>query len=105
MAALVGFARRHPGLTYYALVFVISWGGILYLAGPRGIPGTPEQVATLMPIVLVALFAGPSIAAVACTGLVHGRAGCSGESLEPSRWPCAVSRQPLRRLSPQEGSS
>jgi len=75
MASLVGNARRHPGLTYFALVFVISWGGILYLAGPRGIPGTPEQVAALMPIVLVALFAGPSIAGVACTGLVHGRVG------------------------------
>ena len=75
MASFAGFARRHPGLTFCALVFVISWGGILALVGPRGIPGTPEQVSMLMPIVLVALFAGPSIAAVACTGLVHGRAG------------------------------
>jgi hypothetical protein len=86
MAALVGFARRHPGLTYYALVFVISWGGILYLVGPVGIPGTPEQVATLMPIVLVALFAGPSIAAVACTGLVRGRAGFRDLVSRGLRW-------------------
>ena len=26
MAAIGSFARSHPGLTYYALVFLISWG-------------------------------------------------------------------------------
>jgi len=46
----------------YALVFGISWGGILVLVGPGGIPGTGQQVAMLMPIVLLALCAGPSVA-------------------------------------------
>lgn len=90
MDALAGFARRHPGLTYYALVFLISWGGILLLAGPRGIPGTPEQVTTLMPIVLVALFAGPSIAGVVCTGLVHGRSGFRDLLSRGIRWRVGV---------------
>src|SRR5438477_7045509 len=86
MATLVSFARRHPGLTYYSLVFLVSWGGILCLAGPRGIPGTPEQVATLMPIVLIALFAGPSIAGVVCTGWVHGRGGLRDLLSRGLRW-------------------
>ena len=86
MAALVGFARRHPGLTYYALVFLISWGGILSLAGPGGIPGTPERVAALMPFALAALFAGPSLAGLACTGLVHGRAGFRDLLSRGLRW-------------------
>lgn len=32
-------------LTYYILVFAISWGGILMLVAPGGIPGEPEDVA------------------------------------------------------------
>ena len=60
MAAIESFARRHPAFTYYVLVFAISWGGILLLVGPGGIPGRPEQVARMMPIALIALFAGPS---------------------------------------------
>jgi len=75
MAALLAMVRRHPALTYFALVFTISWGGILLAVGRQGVPATPEQVATLMPIALVALFAGPSIASLVCTGLVHGRPG------------------------------
>src|SRR5690349_22476202 len=82
----VAFIRRHPGLTYYTLVFVISWGGMLCLAGPRGIPGTPAQVASLMPVMLVALFAGPSIASVVCTGWVHGRAGYRDLASRGARW-------------------
>jgi membrane protease YdiL (CAAX protease family) len=55
---------------------VISWGGILLLVGgPGGIPGSSEQVETMMPLVLVALFAGPSVAGLLTTRLVSGRAG------------------------------
>ena len=90
MAVIESFARRHPGLTFYALVFVISWGGILLVVGPGGIPGTPEQVATMMPLVLVALFAGPSIAGIVCTALVHGRAGFRGLLTRGLRWRVGV---------------
>jgi hypothetical protein len=31
MPAMRVVARRHPALNYYALVFAISWGGILEL--------------------------------------------------------------------------
>jgi membrane protease YdiL (CAAX protease family) len=86
----MGFTRRHPGPTHFALVFVISWGGILLLVSPRGIHGTPEQVATLMPLVLVALFAGPSIAGVACTGWVHGRTGLRDLVSRGLRWRVGV---------------
>lgn len=36
------FIEKHPVLTYYALVFATSWGGILMLVAPRGIPGYPS---------------------------------------------------------------
>ena len=68
--------KNHPVVTYYALVFAISWGGILLVVGgPGGIPGSSEQVETMMPLVLMALFAGPSVAGLLTTGLVFGRAG------------------------------
>jgi hypothetical protein len=63
------FIEKHPVLTYYALVFAISWGGILMLVAPGGIPGEPEEVARLFPFTLAALFAGPSVAGVVTTAL------------------------------------
>jgi membrane protease YdiL (CAAX protease family) len=72
----LGFIKRHPVLTFYSLVFAISWGGILLVVGgPGAIPGTPAQVERLMPFAVLALFAGPSIAGVLMTGLVGGRDG------------------------------
>lgn len=34
ISAVRAFAQRHPILNYYALVFAISWGGILTLVAP-----------------------------------------------------------------------
>jgi membrane protease YdiL (CAAX protease family) len=76
MTSIKAFAKRHPVLTYYALTFAISWGGLLLvIGGPGGIPGAPEQFETLLPVVSLALVAGPSVASVLLTGLVYGRAG------------------------------
>ena len=86
MEPITRLAKAHPALTYFALVFTISWGGILALTAPFGIPGTPEQVAKRMPYVLVALFAGPSIAGLVCTPLVHGRAGLRELLRRGLRW-------------------
>ena len=74
MRTIKAFIKKHPVLTYYALVFAISWGGILLIVGgPGGIPGGSEQVETLMPLVLLALFAGPSVAGLLTIRLVAGR--------------------------------
>jgi membrane protease YdiL (CAAX protease family) len=43
-----------------------------------------------MPLVLVALFAGPSIASLVCTALVHGRAGFRDLLARGLRWPVGV---------------
>jgi uncharacterized protein len=81
------FIGKHPVLTYYALVFAISWGGILLLVGgPGGIPGSIEQVETMMPLALMALFAGPSVAGLLTTALVSGRAGLRKLLLRLLRW-------------------
>ena len=63
-------------LIYYALTFAISWGGILLvIGGPGGIPATPKQFERLLPFMFLPMLAGPSVAGILLTGLVHGRAG------------------------------
>lgn len=86
MTTITAFIKRRPVLTYYALVFTISWGGILILAGPGGIPGSAEQVETLFPFMLIALFAGPSVASILSTSLIDGRAGLRELFTRLIRW-------------------
>jgi membrane protease YdiL (CAAX protease family) len=76
MTTIKAFIKGHPLVSYFALTFAISWGGVLLvIGGPGGIPGNPEQFETLLPVVILALLAGPSVAGLLLTGLVDGRAG------------------------------
>jgi uncharacterized protein len=90
MSTIRALIERRPVQTYYALVFAISWGGILILVGSGGIPGTSEQVARLFPSVLVMQFAGPSIAGLFMTGLVSGGAGLRELLSRLVRWRVAA---------------
>jgi membrane protease YdiL (CAAX protease family) len=75
MTTIKAFIRKCPVLIYYGLTFAISWGGVLAVLGPGGIPGTREEFERLLPVVSLALLAGPSAASLLLTGLVYGRAG------------------------------
>jgi membrane protease YdiL (CAAX protease family) len=87
VSSLKAFIKKHPVLTYYALVFAMSWGGILLIVGgPGGIPGSSEQVEMLMPLVLLALFAGPSVAGLLTIRLVAGRVGLHDLLSRLLRW-------------------
>ncbi len=72
---IASFIKRHPVLSYFVLTFVISWGGVLILGGPSGMPATSEKFAKLWPIVFVPYFLGPSLASILLTVLVNGRSG------------------------------
>jgi len=71
MTTIKTFIKRHPLPTYFALTFAISWGAMLIVVGPGGIPVTTEQVAMLG----LATLLGPSVAGILLTGLVSGRVG------------------------------
>jgi membrane protease YdiL (CAAX protease family) len=86
MTGIRSFIQRHPVLTYYALVFAISWGGILSIVGPGGFPAAREQSDRLFPFVLLALFAGPSVAGLVLTGLIYGRTGFRNLLARMTRW-------------------
>jgi membrane protease YdiL (CAAX protease family) len=87
MKTIKAFIKGHPLLSYYTLMFAISWGGILLVVGgPGGLPATKEQAETLMLFVLLALFAGPSVAGLVLTGLVYGRVGFRDLFTRMRRW-------------------
>jgi uncharacterized protein len=75
MKTIKAFIKSHPLLSYFALVFAFSWGGVLIVVGPGGFPGTKEQFETLFPMALLAMLVGPSVAGILLTGLLYGRAG------------------------------
>src|ERR671913_1042677 len=88
MKTIRAYIKRHKVLAYYALVFTISWGGILFAVGvgPGGLPATKEQAEILFPFVLLALFSGPSMAGILLTGLFYGRAGFRNLLSRMTRW-------------------
>ena len=76
MTTIQAFIKKHSVQSYYVLTFLISWGSVLLLiGGPGNIPGTPEQIARLIWVVVLGLELGPPIAGLALTGLMSGRAG------------------------------
>ena len=69
------FVREHSVLSYFALTFAISWGGVFVLGYPSGMPAPSEEAAKLWPIVFLPYFVGPILSGLLMTGLVHGRDG------------------------------
>ena len=85
------FIKRYPVLIYYVLTFAISWGCLLLaIGGPGGVPANSEQFGKLLPVVILALLAGPTIAGLLLTGLVLGRAGLGELLSRLLRWRVSV---------------
>ena len=70
-----GFTKQHPVLAFYVLTFAISWGCILMAVSQGGVPGNPAQLQKMIPVMIVAMLAGPTVASILLTGVVGGRAG------------------------------
>jgi membrane protease YdiL (CAAX protease family) len=76
MTTIKAFIGRHPVLTYFALTFAISWGGmLLVIGGPAAIPSPSKQAMMRLPGGIAMMLVGPSVAGLLLTRLVHGRAG------------------------------
>ena len=63
--------KKYPVLTFYIVVFVISWGGFFIAVGPT----TRMAVGAIPPIAILSMVAGPIVGGLLLTGLVDGRAG------------------------------
>jgi CAAX protease family protein len=86
MTATKTFVMRHPVVTYFVLTFLISWGGILVVLGPGAFTGGTAPTEGLLPLVYLAMFAGPSVAGILMTGLVEGKAGFHALRSRLLRW-------------------
>ncbi len=69
------FLWRRPVLTYFLVTFLISWGGVLILGAPYGMPTTIAQFQKVWPVVFIPYFLGPAIAGLLMTGLLSGWEG------------------------------
>jgi uncharacterized protein len=76
MKTIKVFIKSHPVISYFALTFAISWGGMLLIMVAGGAGGIP----------MVAWVAGPPVAAVLLTGLVYGREGFRDLLSRMTRW-------------------
>ncbi|HVZ39358.1 MAG TPA: CPBP family intramembrane glutamic endopeptidase [Candidatus Kapabacteria bacterium] len=94
------FISRYPVATYFALVFIISWGGVLLvIGGPGAIPDTPERTTRLFPFALLAMLAGPFITGLLMTGLVQGRAGLREFRSRLLTWRAGLNRYAVALLT------
>jgi len=88
---LEAFIRRHPVLAYYALVFAISWGGMLLVVGPSGIFNSKANPAELTQFIYFAALAGPSVAGILMAFLMGGQAGIRDLLSALFRWQVGLS--------------
>ena len=86
MEAVKVFIRTHPVLTYFAVTFAISWGGLLAVGGLGGISGTTWQADPRLPFLVLAMLAGPGIAGLLLTALVSGPEGLRELLFRLLRW-------------------
>ena len=77
MSRIRAFVRHHALAAYFGLTFVISWGGVLILGAPLGMPATQAVFEANWPLVFLPYLLGPVTAGLVLTGVVDGRAGFS----------------------------
>lgn len=90
MTAVRAFVKNHPLLSYVALTFAISWGEILLVIGPGGVPVNAEHFRQIIVLGYPAMLAGPTLAAIVLTGLVYGKAGFRELLSKLLRWRVGV---------------
>jgi len=67
--------KKNPVLSYFAITFLISWGGVIILGSPYGMPATNEQFHALWTAVVLPYFLGPALAGLLMTAIIGGRTG------------------------------
>jgi membrane protease YdiL (CAAX protease family) len=71
MTTIRSSIKTHPLPIYFILAFAISWGAILISVGLDGLPVSEDQ----LPVLIMAMLLGPSLAGILAAGLTSGREG------------------------------
>ena len=84
MSTIEAVIKRHSVLIYFAIVFVISWGGAFL----SSVPDSPkrEEFENLGALFYIAILAGPCLAGILLTGIVDGRPGLRELLARLRRW-------------------
>lgn len=82
--------ESHPVLAYFVLTFVISWGGVLILGSPHGMPTTSQKFEQLYPIVFLPYLLGPLVSSLILTGLIDGTDGFRELLVRLATWRVSV---------------
>jgi uncharacterized protein len=90
MRATNNVRRRGAVLTYFAMVFALSWGALLAVVGPGGFAGMSEPANAQLPLVFLAMFAGPAVAGPLLIWLVDGPSGLRELRSRVLRWRVAA---------------
>jgi membrane protease YdiL (CAAX protease family) len=75
MADMKALVKSRAVPIYFLLAFAITWGGLLALGGLDGLSGDTWQSDPRLPLIVLAMLAGPSTAGLLLTIVVSGRAG------------------------------
>lgn len=68
--------KRYSIFFYFLITFIISWGGIVLVAGgPSQILSFTEAFNQKLPLAILAILAGPSFTGILMTGIVEGKEG------------------------------
>lgn len=86
MITIKDFTKRYPVSIYFILAFIISWGAILVLAGPGGIPATADQAVILG----MAMLLGPTLASLLLIGFTSGKVGYRDLLSRLFRWRVSI---------------
>lgn len=86
MKATREYIQNHPVPACIILTFIISWGGVLILGAPYGMPATSQAFEANYPIVFIPYLLGPLLSSLILTGLVDGKKGFRKLSARLSAW-------------------
>lgn len=87
MATRKTSVKWHSVLLYFLLTFIFSWGSILAITGPKGLPITLDPSTQVWPLLIyLAMLLGPTVAGLLMIGLVDGKTGFHTLLLQLAHW-------------------
>ena len=87
MIEIQALVRRHPLISYFMLVFVLSWGALFLLLGAdTALGGWADSTALGFATILLGTLLGPAVAGLGLTALLDGRAGLRELRARLLRW-------------------
>jgi hypothetical protein len=80
--SLTNLIKRHPLPAYFALVYLLAWGGVLLVVQAS----TSAEATTRVAITALPLLLAPGLAGITVTALVEGRAGLGALLRRMTHW-------------------